>query len=72
MAKQKVSVSADHPAAAYKLDSQIVEVDCSRGEWSASRPGFGYVCGFATRESAIRDLLQANGCTNIRIEESSK
>jgi hypothetical protein len=69
MAKQKISVSADHPAAAYRLDSQIVEVEQSRhdGYWSASRSGFGYVCGFNSKRDAIHDLLRANGCTNIRI-----
>ncbi len=69
------TVTADHAADAYRLDQSIVEVGvqcyavggeapCNR--YSASRARFGYVCDFATPEAAIRDLLSANGCTNIR------
>ena len=74
-----VTVTADHPAPAYKLDRQIVEVGVQRyavgdgpevKRYSAHRAGFGYVCDFATPEAAINDLLRANGCTNVRIGDA--
>jgi hypothetical protein len=77
-------VSADHVSAKYQLTNVRFAVDSHEesgrvgfraaahgnpDEYWASLANFGCGRSCSTAEKAIRDLLAANGCTNIRINE---
>lgn len=72
-------VTADHRAPEYRLTNQPFSVGCRTGlgferaygeqpaTYFADLDPFGCGKSRTTPEAAIRDLLSANGCTNIRI-----
>ena len=64
-------VTTSHPHPKWRLNNAEVKVTESRGEFSASLPNFGYVCGFNSPSAAIRDLCQANGAIVLSIIEES-
>ena len=69
--KKLFTVSADHVSPRFALNGATVECRTNDdGEtWYAVLPGFGCGRSLEKPESAVRALLAANGCKNIRIAE---
>ncbi len=65
------SVDADHVAAKYAAKGKRIKA--SHDEffgWHADASPYGVGKSFQTAKQAVRDLLESNGCSNIRMTET--
>jgi len=70
---QEFLVTADHVDPYWACENMLFRVkqDIADGRFYAQARKYGCGRNYATPESAIRWLLKANGCTNVRIIASA-